>query len=251
MDITEFNINLDIAKEAAKESGKLLLENKKELNKSLKSNNKDTKLIADLKAENLIKEIIVKKSKYPILAEESGKSVEDLGDTFWVIDPLDGTANYSRGIPMCCISIGLVKNMKPLLGVVYDFNNKDMYIGNSLTKTSTLNNDKIIVSDYKKKSDGVLVTGLPVNSDYSNTSLEKIIYDMQSWKKIRMIGSAAMASCYIASGKAEMYKEKGVYLWDILAGAAIVESAGGIADISNISENFQVDVVFSNSHIKD
>ena len=251
MDITEFNINLDLAKEAAKESGKLLLENKKELNKSLKSNNKDTKLIADLKAENLIKEIIVKKSKYPILAEESGKSVEDLGDTFWVIDPLDGTANYSRGIPICCVSIGLVKNMKSLLGVVYDFNNKDMYVGNSLTKISTLNNDKIIVSDYKKKSDGVLVTGLPVSSDYSNTSLEKIIYDMQSWKKIRMIGSAAMASCYIASGKAEMYKEKGVYLWDILAGAAIVESAGGIADISNIRENFQVDVVFSNSYIKD
>ena len=251
MDITEFNINLDLAKEAAKESGKLLLENKKELNKSLKSNNKDTKLIADLKAENLIKEIIVKKSKYPILAEESGKSVEDLGDTFWVIDPLDGTANYFRGIPICCVSIGLVKNMKPLLGVIYDFNNKDIYVGNSHTKIATLNNDNIIVSDYKKKSDGVLITGLPVNSDYSNTSLEKIIHDMQSWKKIRMIGSAAMASCYIASGKAEMYKEKGVYLWDILAGAAIVESAGGIADISNISENFQVDVVFSNSHIKD
>ena len=251
MDITEFNINLDIAKEAAKDSGKLLLQNKKELNKTLKSNNKDTKLIADLKAENLIKEIIVKKSKYPILAEESGKSVEDLGDTFWVIDPLDGTANYSRGIPICCVSIGLVKNMKPLLGVVYDFNNKDMYVGNSLTKISTLNNNKIIVSDYKKKNDGVLVTGLPVNSDYSNKSLDKIIYDMQSWKKIRMIGSAAMASCYIASGKAEMYKEKGVYLWDILAGAAIVESAGGIADISNIRENFQVDVVFSNSQIKD
>ena len=247
---TEFSINLDLAQKAAKESGKLLLKNRKELNKSLKSHNKDTKLIADLKAENLIKEII-KKSKYPILAEESGKSVEELGDTFWVIDPLDGTANYNRGIPMCCVSIGLVKNMKPLLGVIYDFNNDDIYVGNSYTKISTLNNDEIFVSDYKKKSDGVLITGLPVNSDYSNTSLEKIIYDMQSWKKIRMIGSAAMASCYIASGKAEMYKEKGVYLWDILAGAAIVESAGGIADISNIRENFQVDVVFSNSHIKD
>ena len=247
---TEFSINLDLAQKAAKESGKLLLKNRKELNKSLKSHNKDTKLIADLKAENLIKEII-KKSKYPILAEESGKSVEDLGDTFWVIDPLDGTANYFRGIPICCVSIGLVKNMKPLLGVIYDFNNKDIYVGNSHTKIATLNNDNIIVSDYKKKSDGVLITGLPVNSDYSNTSLEKIIHDMQSWKKIRMIGSAAMASCYIASGKAEMYKEKGVYLWDILAGAAIVESAGGIADISNIRENFQVDVVFSNSHIKD
>ena len=58
MDIAEFNINLDLAKEAAEKSGKLLLENKKDFNKSLKSNNKDTKLIADLKAENLIKEII-------------------------------------------------------------------------------------------------------------------------------------------------------------------------------------------------
>ena len=251
MDITEFNINLDIAKDAAKDSGKLLLQNKKELNKSLKSNNKDTKLIADLKAENLIKEIILKKSRYPILAEESGKSVEDLGNTFWVIDPLDGTANYNRGIPMCCVSIGLVRNMKALLGVIYDFNNNDIYVGNSFTKISTLNNEEIFVSDYKKKSDGVLVTGLPVNSDYSDASLKKTIDDMQSWKKTRMIGSAAMASCYVASGRAEMYKEKGVYLWDILAGAAIVESAGGIADISNVRDNFQVDVVFSNSYIRD
>ena len=242
---------ISLAIKAAKDSGRLLLENKKELNNKVSVSDKDLKLKADLSSESLIKELILSNSEYPILAEESGKSVEDLGDTFWVIDPLDGTANYSRGIPMCCVSIGLVKNMKSLLGVVYDFNNKDMYVGNSLTKISTLNNDKIIVSDYKKKSDGVLVTGLPVNSDYSNTSLEKIIYDMQSWKKIRMIGSAAMASCYIASGKAEMYKEKGVYIWDILAGAAIVESAGGIADISNIRENFQVDVVFSNSYIKD
>tara|TARA_A100001011_G_scaffold372497_1_gene430970 strand:- start:853 stop:1608 length:756 start_codon:yes stop_codon:yes gene_type:complete len=251
MDITEFNINLNLAKEAAEKSGKLLFKNKKELNKRLKSNNKDTKLIADLKAENLIKEIILKKSRYPILAEESGKSVEDLGNTFWVIDPLDGTANYNRGIPMCCVSIGLVRNMKALLGVIYDFNNNDIYVGNSFTKISTLNNEEIFVSDYKKKSDGVLVTGLPVNSDYSDASLKKTIDDMQSWKKTRMIGSAAMASCYVASGKAEMYKEKGVYLWDILAGAAIVESAGGIADISNVRDNFQVDVVFSNSHIKD
>ena len=66
-----------------------------------------------------------------------------------------------------------------------------------------------------------------------------------------MIGSAVIAACYIASGKAERYEEKGVYLWDIIAGAAIVSSAGGIAEITNIRENFQVDVSFSNSNIKD
>ena len=73
---------------------------------------------------------------------------------------------------------------------------------------------------------------------------------MQSWKKTRMIGSAAMASCYIASGKAELYKEKGIYLWDILAGAAIVEAAGGSAEIKNVRDNYQVDVTFSNQKLK-
>ncbi len=72
---------------------------------------------------------------------------------------------------------------------------------------------------------------------------------MQTWKKVRMVGSAAMASCYVASGKADLYQENGIYLWDIIAGAAIVESAGGKAEINNINETFQVDVIFSNSKI--
>ena len=251
MNKRDFSKEIKIAIEAAKEAGKMLIRDKREINISNISNKKDTKLKADITSEDLIKEIIKSKSDYEILAEESGKSSDDMGNIFWVVDPLDGTANYSRDIPICCISIGLVANLQPLFGVIYDFNNDDMYIGNKHNQICTLDNDQIYVSDIKEKSDGILVTGLPVNSNFSDSSLEKVIDDMQVWKKIRMIGSAAMASCYIASGKAEMYKEKGVYLWDILAGAAIVESAGGIADISNIRENFQVDVVFSNSHIKD
>ena len=76
-----------------------------------------------------------------------------------------------------------------------------------------------------------------------------MLSDMQSWKKVRMIGSAALASCYVACGRGDLYKENGIYLWDIAAGAAIVSSAGGSAKISNIRDNYQVDVVFSNSRI--
>jgi len=249
MEIKDLSIELNIAKKAAIESGKLLLQNKIELNKSLKVVQKDTKLLADVESENLIKEIIVTKSEYPILAEETGKSSEDLGDTFWVIDPLDGTANYNRGIPICCVSIGLVKNMKPVLGVIYDFNNDEIYTGDKFSNISSMNDELIKVSDKDKKDDSILVTGLPHHTDYSNESLDKMIKDMQTWKKVRMIGSAAIASCYIASGKAEMYKENGIYLWDIIAGAAIVESAGGTAEILNLKNNFQVDVVFTNSKI--
>ena len=240
---------INIAIQAAKTSGKLLSQDKVALNNKTSSTSKDLKLKADVKSENLIKEIITSNSDYPILAEESGKSNENLGEIFWVVDPLDGTANYNRGIPICCVSIGLVRNMKPLAGIIYDFNNNDLYVGDNINKIVTLNDKKISVSTINQKNDGILITGLPHGTDYSDEALGKMINDMQSWKKVRMIGSAAMASCYIASGKGDLYQEKGVYFWDIVAGAAIVNAAGGYTKISNMQENFQVDVVFSNSKI--
>ncbi len=249
MDKLNFDKEIEIAIKAAKSAGKFLKEDKKNLNLKININPKDTKLMADLKSEKLILDILNSESNYPVLAEETGKSSEDLGEIFWVVDPLDGTANYNRNIPICCVSIGLVKKMKPLIGVIFDFNNEDIFIGDNINKLARLNNEKIIVSDVHSKTDGVLITGLPFNTDYSNKALKKLISDMQTWKKVRMIGSAAMASCYVASGKAELYKEKGIYLWDIIAGAAIVESAGGKAEINNINEAFQVDVIFSNSKI--
>ena len=249
MELQNLSNEIKIAKKAARQSGDLLINNKSEYNLRLNSNSKDTKLKADIESENLIKTIITNNSSFPILAEESGKSNDDLGDTFWVIDPLDGTANYSRNIPVCCISIGLVKDMKPILGVIYDFNNDDMYVGDTYSKKSVMNNQIIKTSSITKKEDGILITGLPHDTDYSEQALNNMIDDMQKWQKIRMMGSAAMAACYVASGKVEQYQEKGIYLWDVIAGAAIVESSGGAAKIFNQKENFQVDVVFSNSNI--
>ena len=241
---------INIAIKAALSSGKYLKKNKTELNKTSSSDPRDIKLDADVASENLIKKIINENSYYEILAEESGESSEDLGTTFWVVDPLDGTANYNRDIPICCVSIGMITDMKPLFGVIYDFNNDEIYFGDCINKVATLNDSPIQVSKVDDKKDGVLITGLPFNTDYSDSSLNNLIGDMQSWKKTRMIGSAAMASCYIASGRAEVYKEKGIYLWDILAGAAIVEAAGGLAEIKNVRDNYQVDVTFSNQKIK-
>tara|TARA_B100000927_G_scaffold225018_1_gene184765 strand:- start:2 stop:751 length:750 start_codon:yes stop_codon:yes gene_type:complete len=249
MELQNLSNEIKLAKKAARQSGDLLINNKSEYNLRLNSNSKDTKLKADIESENLIKSIITKSSSYPILAEESGKSNDNLGDTFWIIDPLDGTANYNRDIPVCCISIGLVKDMRPILGVIYDFNNDDMYVGDTYSKKSVMNDQIIKTSNVSKKEDGILITGLPHDSDYSEQSLNNIIDDMQKWQKIRMMGSAAMAACYVASGKVEQYQEKGIYLWDVIAGAAIVESSGGTAKIFNQKENFQVDVVFSNSNI--
>jgi myo-inositol-1(or 4)-monophosphatase len=245
----DYKKELDTAKKAATKAGHILLSNKSNLNKILSSTKKDIKLQADISAETVIKDIIKSQSNLPILAEESGLSSEKISSTFWVVDPLDGTANYSRNIPICCVSIGLISDLKPVLGVIYDFNNDELYEGSIDTK-ALLNNNQISVSKVENFYDGVLLTGLPNNTDYSDSALLNMVEDFQNWRKVRMIGSAAMASVYVASGKADLYTEKKTYLWDIAAGAAIVNAAGGEASIVNQNENFQVDVYFSNSRLK-
>ena len=240
--------NLELAKNAAIKAGSMLLNSKTDLNQENTSDGKDIKLVADIEAEILIKAYLSSNSDIPVLGEESGASVRDLGKTFWVIDPLDGTANYSRNIPICCVSIALISDLQPVIGVINDFNNNHMYEG-SIETEAKLNNKKIMVNNNSKKNESILLTGLPLLTDYSDDALLNMVRDFQLWKKVRMIGSAAMASVYVASGKADMYKEQGAFLWDIAAGASIVNAAGGIANITNQKENYQVDVAFSNKDL--
>jgi len=241
----DFSRELTIAKKAALEAGNFLKKNKDNLNKTISSTDRDIKLQADIEAEKIIKDIINNDSSFGILAEESGMS-EGLHKNFWVVDPLDGTANYSRNIPLCCVSIAMLSDKKPVMGVIYDFNNDELYEG-SIHTSAFLNGQAISVSKTKKSQEGVLVTGLPNDTDYSDEAMIEMIKNFQNWRKVRMIGSAALASVYVASGKADLYMENRSYLWDIAAGAAIVNAAGGEALILNQNEKFQVDVRFSNS----
>ena len=242
--------NLDLAKAAALKAGKILTSSKTNLNIEKASDGKDIKLKADIEAEEIIKNHISNESNFPMLGEETGKSVEDLGRSFWVIDPLDGTANYSRGIPICCVSIALIHDMQPVVGVIYDFNNDDLYEG-SIDSPAFLNGDVIEVNTKLDAKESILLTGLPLLTDYSDSALVAMAKDFQKWKKVRMIGSAAMASAYVAAGKAETYKENGIFLWDVAAGAAIVRSAGGNINISDVQDDFRVDAIFSNATIQD
>ena len=240
--------HLNTAKKAALGAGKILLDEKNNLKKELSSTNKDIKLLADIKAEEYIKNLILD-TGIDILAEESSLEKKALPDIFWVVDPLDGTANYSRDIPLCCVSIALVANFVPVMGVIYDFNNDNLYEGSINTK-ARMNGQRIKVSNIKSPNRGILMTGLPNDTDYSNEAMLKMIKNFQDWRKVRMIGSAALAAIYVASGRAELYTENKSYLWDVAAGAAIVNAAGGQAIVKNRNENFQVDAFFSNSVIE-
>jgi len=239
---------LQIAKSASVLAGEYLKKHQTKNLKILLNKERDLKLQIDIDAEEIIKNHITKKSSLPILAEESGVSGE-LDDFFWVIDPLDGTANFLRNIPISCVSISLMKGLTPVLGAIFDFNNSDLYYAHKESK-AFINDKELSVSSLSLKRESTLVTGIPAKDHYSDDEFRSMISDFQSWKKIRMIGSAAMASAYVASGKADAYKENGIFLWDISAGAAIVEAAGGRVSISNLQPDFRVDASFTNKNLE-
>ena len=120
----------------------------------------------------------------------------------------------------------------------------------SIESKAYLNEIEMRVSKYSQKNESTLMTGIPAKTNYSDEEFQEMISDFQSWKKVRMIGSAAMSSIYVASGQAETYKENGIYLWDIAAGAAIVNSAGGEAIIENLQSDFTVNAKFTNKIIE-
>jgi myo-inositol-1(or 4)-monophosphatase len=241
--------SLEIAKSAALLAGNFLMKFKGGDLITLSNDGRDLKLQIDIDAENIIKDYISANSNFSILGEETGAS-EALDEFYWVVDPLDGTSNFLRDIPISCVSIALMNNITPVLGVIYDFNHMDLYFGHEESK-AYINDQEIQVSLLSKKNESTLMTGIPAKTNYSDEEFNQLISTFQSWKKIRMIGSAAMASAYVASGKAETYQENGTFLWDIAAGAAIVKAAGGKVYISNLRSDYRVDAKFSNNRIEE
>jgi myo-inositol-1(or 4)-monophosphatase len=240
---------LEIAKDAALIAGKHLQNNQNEDLQILLNEGRDVKLKIDQDTEELIKKEISSRSNLPILGEESGYS-EELGDMFWVIDPLDGTSNYLRNIPISCVAIAVIYKLDPVVGVINDFNNDHLYFAHE-GRPAFMNNQNLKVSQVSSKAEGTLITGIPAKTHYSDEEFKSMIQEFQEWKKIRMIGSAAMASAYVAAGKVDTYKENGIFLWDIAAGAALVKSAGGTVSISELQDDFRVDARFSNSVIQE
>ena len=201
---------------------------------------RDIKLALDQSTEKIIRDIL-NETGLEILGEEFGGK-EDLG-SFWVVDPIDGTANYFRGLDQCCISIALVDENCLVIGIIYNFNTDELY---SAVKDqgAYLNNEKISVSKIQEKNKASLTTGFPASESFES-SIE-FLDDLKEWKKIRMFGSAALSCAYVASGKCDFYAEKGIYLWDFAAGVCLVEEAGGKAEYKAIDDQ-RYSVKFSNS----
>ena len=230
----------DIAISACILAGKFLCENKDSTKQVLSEEGRDIKLIIDQETEKLIRSHL-EKTNINVLGEEYGGNIEK--GKYWVIDPIDGTSNYFRGLDQCCISLALMDGNNSLLGVIYNFNNNELY---SATKGggAFLNNKKISVSNIREKNKASLTTGFPASESLESSM--QFLEGLQEWKKIRMFGSAALSCAYVASGKCDFYAEKGVYLWDFAAGICIVKEAGGNVEYHALDDH-RYSVKFSNN----
>ena len=224
-----------LAIKAAKEAGEYLLKNKTAKKEIFSEQGRDIKLEIDRSTEKLIRTSLTE-SDISILGEEyGGKSSDGL---VWVIDPIDGTANYFRGLDQCCISIALMDGNQALLGIIYNFNTNELFHAQH-EQGAFLNDLPISVSNISEKNKASLTTGFPA-SESIESSLD-FLDGLKEWKKIRMFGSAALSCAYIASGRCDAYIEKGVYLWDFAAGICLVNEAGGRVQFSKIdSERYSV-----------
>lgn len=217
---------LEIAMKAAKQAGqKLAKKNCSSLGlKQLQKH--DIKLLEDEATEKYIKKILIKKTRIPVLGEEDIAKPDFKLGKIWILDPIDGTVNFSRGIPIASVSIALWENKKPLIGVVYDFFNDVVYSG-IVGIGAKRNGKRISVSNNIKLSESILLTGKPVKSYLSKNVIKKWFGFFNNFQKVRMIGSASISLCYVASGIADAYTEDHIQIWDVAAGLAIVSAAGG------------------------
>tara|TARA_B100000609_G_C17187203_1_gene420395 strand:- start:701 stop:1426 length:726 start_codon:yes stop_codon:yes gene_type:complete len=224
---------LGIAKGAALDAGRFLAEKKDSIKEIYSEVGRDIKLELDLETEILIKNHL-EKTEINILGEETGLETLNDDELTWVIDPLDGTSNYFRDLPACCVSIALIGKDVGYIGVIYDFNEDDLYYA-SKGKGAFKNDEKISVSNITSKEKASLTTGVPFSKDIEMT--QDYIEFLRPWKKVRMFGSAALSCAYVSSGKCDYYHEKGVFLWDFAAGICLVEEAGGSVNFSKVDEN--------------
>lgn len=144
----------------------------------------------------------------------------------WIIDPIDGTANYARGSENCCISVALFRNWEPVLGVVYSPWRKELYTAEK-GKGARCNGVPIHVSDRPFKQ-GILFTALSTYRKEFAKTCSDIIYDLyMTCNDVRRTGSAAVELCLMARSFAELYFEIRLMPWDYAAAAFILEEAGG------------------------
>lgn len=226
----ELSCMLDTAKEAALIGGDILMQEFGKLNQDqigLKGMG-DYVTELDIRSEQAIIRKI--KESYPdhiIHAEESGEEMHE-SSYRWLIDPLDGTANYVHGIPMFGVSVAVVRGSDILMGVVYHPDREELFWAVK-GEGAFLNGKPICVSPKKEMAYSMLASGFPWRSKTHIDSYMVCFKELfLAAAGIRRMGSAAIDLAYVACGRFDGFWEMKLGPWDIAAGIILVKAAGGV-----------------------
>ena len=228
MKLSSANINVMV--KACRKASKTIIRDFGEIEKlqvSIKGPG-DFVTASDKKVEEiLINELQEARPSYSILSEEIGQINNDKSFK-WIIDPIDGTANFLHGIPHFAISIGLEHDDEIICGIVYDPIKDEMFVAEK-GNGSYLNNQRMRVSSRSKLKDCIVFTGGPkLESKNKELALEE--YKKFSSKiliPIRKLGSASLDMAYVAAGRCDGFWQRNLNYWDIAAGIILVKEAGG------------------------
>ncbi|MBL7077876.1 MAG: hypothetical protein ISS31_10430 [Kiritimatiellae bacterium] len=222
----------------------------------------DVKLKLDVEcqaiAESVVREIF---PDHTILGEEDDHSSvappanEDgvlwpmeADEILWVIDPIDGTVNFSHGMPRWCCSIGILKGGRPVAGVVYAPASGELYAA-TCDSAATCNGKAIHVSDTTALEQSIVMTGVDRHKDGSVPPLSVFNAIANTAQRPRIMGVAALDMCSVAAGQADGYMETGIFLWDVAAAALIVQQAGGQVEILKREPGFRLQCQATNGPI--
>ncbi len=228
--MSEFEELLNLAKSAASAAGAALRAHRGDWSGVESEQGREVKVDADKRAEAIILDLLSRTAPYPIISEEAGWISGADASLTWAVDPLDGSVNYIRGYPHCAVSIALMREGAPILGVVDCFLLDECYVG-LVGRGAALNGAPIRVSDVDDPARGILQTGIPARAATDASAMAALTTRLTQWRKVRMIGSAACALAAVASGRAEAYRESGSMIWDVAGGCALVSAAGGAVRI--------------------
>ncbi len=207
---------------------------------------------ADKRTEKIIIEELQKAHpEYGIVTEESGLINKSNTDRRWIIDPIDGTMNFLNGIYQFAISIAYEENNEILCGVIFNPILNEMFIAEK-GGGAYLNNSRIRVSNKKKFSDSLLVTGGPKQSSKIKDKIFSEYIDISNnVSNVRKLGSAALDMAYVACGRFDGYWQRELNLWDVAAGIVIVQEAGGFVNFFENDEKMPLkkNILATNSHI--
>jgi myo-inositol-1(or 4)-monophosphatase len=198
----------------------------------------DIKLDLDVRSQKLIQKALYAAFPEVALVGEEGVAGDPQSEYRWVVDPIDGTVNFAYGIPHACVSIALQRRgpngkrtlypdgYETLVGVVYDPFCDELWSAIA-GQPARLNGRVIRVSRRQKLPEAIVSIGFAKTRKNLEATLPYFTDLVHRVRKLRIMGSAALALTYVATGRFDAYIERGIRLWDIAAGGLIVESAGG------------------------